>query len=496
MPDYLNEETEQEYGVTEEGFVIKRLDTILEEVHSELTEGFGVDTRLSPSSFLNVLVTSFCGQIANLWETAQDSYYAKYPATATGINLDNAVQYGGIRREGAQKTVYPLHCTGEDGTTIREEAVVATDTSPEIRLYSVDNFSISRDSFNEVSVKISSEKENELYVVSINGNQYSYQSTEGNAQEILEGLKNAITDEEYVTEINSEDETLIIRDSVRSRTNKMELSSNLTTSKVTVIANFATEEYGKITIPDNVVKKIINNISGFDEVTNVLEPVYGRDRETDIELRQSYLAKSAIRSDTMIDSIVGELLNNVDGVETASGYENVEDTTDSRGLPPHSIEIVVEGGDDNEIAQAILRRKAGGIQTYGSKKVEVPGIYGDPIMICFNRPEYIYVWIRVDLYGDDSIIPINYKSLTADALLEKAADLFAGDSFLVDLFKPGIYEKVSGITKINIYTANSTDSSYVPKDEDYSLSNIIATSRQKVLVSESRINTVFYGSEA
>ncbi len=33
-----------DYGVTNQGFVLKRMDTILEEIHSDLTEGFGVDT--------------------------------------------------------------------------------------------------------------------------------------------------------------------------------------------------------------------------------------------------------------------------------------------------------------------------------------------------------------------------------------------------------------------------------------------------------------------
>ena len=62
-----------EYGITDKGFVIKRLDTILEEIHSDLTDGFGTDTRLTGTSFLNTLVTTFAGQIADLWETAQDS---------------------------------------------------------------------------------------------------------------------------------------------------------------------------------------------------------------------------------------------------------------------------------------------------------------------------------------------------------------------------------------------------------------------------------------
>ena len=34
-----------EYGVTDKGFNIKRLDTIMEEIHTDLTEAFGFDTR-------------------------------------------------------------------------------------------------------------------------------------------------------------------------------------------------------------------------------------------------------------------------------------------------------------------------------------------------------------------------------------------------------------------------------------------------------------------
>ena len=169
----------------------------------------------------------------------------------------------------------------------------------------------------------------------------------------------------------------------------------MTTSSVTVIATFLTEEYGKITLPYGIVTKMVNNVTGFTAVTNLLEPTYGRKQESDIELRQSYIAKSALRSNTMIESIVGELLNNIENVESASGYENDTDYVDSRGLPPHSIEIIVEGGDNSEIAQAILRRKAGGIQTYGSIEVGVPGVYGDTIPVRFNRPDYLYTWLKV-----------------------------------------------------------------------------------------------------
>lgn len=474
--------------MTEKGFVLKRMDTILEEIHSDLTEGFGFDTRLQRPSFLDVLVTSFAGQIADLWEMAQDSYYSKYPATATGVNLDHAVQYGGIRRSPNKRTCYPLHCTGEDGVSIREGVLVATNTTPEIRLYSAEEFQITRDNFNEVKVKVAS-AQIAVYTLTINGEQYSYSSTDGVENSILNGLKAAITNDEYFVTIS--EEYLVIKDTIKTRSNTLVLSDNLTTGSVTTIANFFTQEYGRVTLPYGIVTKMVNNIAGFESVTNQLEPTYGRLKETDIELRQSYLAKSALRSNTMIDSIVAELLNNVDNVESASGYENDTNTIDARGLPPHSIEIMVEGGKNNEIAQAILRRKAGGIQTYGSVVVNVPGNYGDRIPIRFNRPEYLYTWIKIVLHGDSGRLPSNYVSLTTQSILEESGNMIAGRNLLTQLLTDGIYKTVAGITYIDIYATYTMDKTYIPKTEEYKQSNIIVTSRQKVLIDETRIEVTF-----
>lgn len=478
-----------DYGITDKGFVLKRLDTILEEIHTDLTDGWKVDTRLAGTSFLNTLITTFGNQIANLWETAQDSYYAKYPATATELNLDHAVQYGGIKRAGDKRTSYILHCTGDDGTYVRENAVVATNTTPEIRLFSAEEFQIARERFNKVSVIVASE-DTGVYTVSINGNQYSYSNPQGGkSSAILAGLAAAIKDEGY--EVKVEDDVLIINDKTKARENVLTLTDNLTTSSVTSLANFLTNDYGKITLPYNIVTRMVNNITGFTAVTNLLEPTYGRKRETDIELRQSYIAKSALRSNTMIESIIAELLNNVEDVESASGYENDMDVTDERGLPPHSIEIIVEGGDNTAIAKAIFRRKAGGIQTHGSVVVNVPGEYGDTIPVRFNRPEYLYAWLKVQLEGDEAKIPVNYSSLTKQSLMEDGAQMTAGTSLLTQLLNEGIYDRVAGLTKIIIYTAYTTDSTVIPGDGDYQRDeNIMATSRQKVLIDENRIEVV------
>ena len=125
-----------------------------------------------------------------------------------------------------------------------------------------------------------------MYTISINGNQYSYSNPPGGkSAAILEGLAAAIKDEEY--EVRMEEDALVIEDKTKTRENVLTLTDNLTTSSVTSLANFLTNDYGKITLPYNIVTRMINNITGFTAVTNLLEPTYGRRRETDIELRQS-----------------------------------------------------------------------------------------------------------------------------------------------------------------------------------------------------------------
>lgn len=476
-----------DYGVTDKGFVLKRMDTILEEIHGELTEGFGFNTRLSEPSILNVLVTTFAGQIADLWETAQDSYYAKYPATATGISLDNAVQYGGIRRKPSKHTSYPLHCTGDDGTYVRENTMVATNTKPEIRLFASEGFRITRGSFNSVSIVVAA-AQRAAYTIVINGEQYSYSSTDNTETNILGGLKEAITNHEYLTTVR--DGALVIEDTVKARRNVLVLSDNLTTKSVTTIANFFTEQYGKVTLPYGIVSKMVNNTPGFESVINALPPVYGCLAETDIELRQSYIAKSALRSNTMIDSIVSELLHNVEDVESASGYENPTDIVDKRGLPPHSVEIIVEGGNESDIAAAILRKKAGGIWTHGKIEVSVPTNYGDSVMIHFNRPEKLYTWLKVVLHGDGDRVPANYAALATGSIIKDGAAMVAGTSLLVQLLHEGIYDAIGGITRIDILSAYSDSYSYVPAADEYQDQNIMVSARQKVEIDEKRIEVV------
>jgi uncharacterized phage protein gp47/JayE len=482
-----------DYGVTDNGFVIKRLDEILEELHTDLSAEFGFNTRQDPQSFINVLITTIGGQLSEVWETLENSYYAKYPSTAEGVNLDNAVQYGGIRRSPNKYSYYTLHCTGDDGTVVRQGATVATNTAPQRKLGAVSEFEITRESFNRASVRVAAPNKGEIYSVSINGVQFSYTSTSDDELSIIKGLQSVVKPEGYTISVNESDVTLVIEDDTVSRSGALVLSDNLTTSSVTVLADFATVDYGRLIFPNGTITVMVTNISGFNSVENLIIPTYGRLQETDVELRHSYIAKSAIRSTRMIDSICSQLINNVSNVDSATGYENDTDDTDSDGRPPHSVEIIVDGGDEKEIAAIILDKKAAGIQTFGDITVNVATEYGDSVPIKFNRPEYVYVWMKVTLDADSSYLPTNYANLTVDSIIADAGELKAGDNMLSQTFNDGIYSAVGGVTYVNIKCATTTDKDYIPGESEYTKVNVSVNSRQKVVVTDTRIEVVYSG---
>ena len=112
------------------------------------------------------------------------------------------------------------------------------------------------------------------------------------------------------------------------------------------------------------------------------------------------------------------------------------------GRPPHSIEVVVDGGDETEIAKQILNKKAGGISTFGSVEKTLPGLYGEEITIRFNRPTYVKVWFRVGVTLSKSTNqPTNYVELIKEQILEKMNALEAGRDVIPQTFRievPGI----------------------------------------------------------
>lgn len=481
-----------EYGLTPKGPNIKRLDTILDDMHTGLSERWGVNTKQNPESLLNHLLTDIADRIAELWEFGEQVYYSQYPSTAEGISLDSAAQYGGSTRETAKKSYYPIHCTGKDGSTHSAGTMIASDTNPAVQLTLSDEKTITRSAFNKASVKIAALGIGETYTVAINGSVFSFAPEEREALSILHGLAECITDKDFTATVDEEKELLNIEAVDETSTNVMVLSENLTTETVTSILTFGTVDTGDILVPQGVITKIVKADAGLLSVVNLCTYIAGRQEETDTEFRQSYADKVFIRSSRMLESIKSAILENVQGVTSVAPYENPSHEVDEQGRPPHCVEIVVDGGDSTEIAKQILDKKAGGINTFGDTTVIIPGAYDEDIPVRFSRPTAVYAWFRLGItLSTTEAIPPNYVDILRKVVLENMDALSAGKDIVPQQYMSQLYKACSGISYIDIKLFVTQDQAEKP--DDYPLRSAVITARQRAYTSEEMIEVEIDG---
>ena len=484
-----------QYGLTLKGPVIKRLDTIMDEFHDDLSAGWNVNTRLNPNSYLNVQMMAIADKIAELWELGEDIYHSKYPWSAEGANLDNAVQYGGISREGPRSTIYPIHTECIDGTIIPGGARIRTATNPAVELSTRNPEMVSRSAFNRAEVRVAALTPNSVYTVALNGNIFSYTNIPGDTEiDIIRGLAKVIDDINFIATPNNAtpNNRLSIISVDSQRRHNMILSANLTTESITGVVHFFTEP-GEIVLPNGTITEIVTSVPGLISVVNLIPHIAGRLRETDVELRQSYADKIFHRSNRMLESIKSAILLNVQGVNAIAAYQNDTNQPDAYGRWPHSIEIVADGGSDIEIALQIRDRKAGGIQSFGDVEVVVPGMEDEPMTERFNRPQYVYVWFRLTLtLNTAEILPPNYAEAITGIILDAMRTVAPGAPIVPQrLIEGRIFGNVPGIAFIDTRTFATEEPSLIPYE--YKIGAVPITPRQRAVTEATRIEVVIGG---
>lgn len=126
-----------DFGLSSLGFNRKRLNTLLEEIETEIKTIFGDDFNVSPETPDGQILGVISESNANLWEIAEEAYNAFNPSAATGFTLSNLVQLNGITRLAATYTTVQLSLTGDPGTIIPISSLISSSTTGEI--FSTDN---------------------------------------------------------------------------------------------------------------------------------------------------------------------------------------------------------------------------------------------------------------------------------------------------------------------------------------------------------------------
>jgi uncharacterized phage protein gp47/JayE len=168
------------------------------------------------------------------------------------------------------------------------------------------------------------------------------------------------------------------------------------------------EQPGPISAAPGTIIQMFNPQYGWTGITNTDNATLGSYVENDGQLRSRQQTSTAQPSKTVLEGIKGAIAA-ITGVTRYQVYENDTNNTDSNGLPAHSITAVVEGGSDQDIAQALYVKKTPGCYTNGTTSVQILDSNGNPIYNALGKPE-IRNFYRPS-YVDIDIV-INLKMLS------------------------------------------------------------------------------------
>lgn len=463
------------YGVTLEGFARPRLPEIKAELENELADALGVAINTRSDSLFGQLIGVFAEREATLWETAEAIYYSMYPHTAEGVSLANAVAFTGVRPINAEKTALIETCYGLNNTVIPAGSRIKSAVDEAIAFSSVKSSKISLQATSYADITLLTVAPNALYTVTIDGTTYSYTANVGDtAASILASLATKMTAINGVANVVN-NHLIFIRNEQRGNY-AISLSTNMQAVEVGTPIEFLCDSYGSINPAIGTVTQIVSQIAGWNRCKNNVAAVVGRNNETDTELRQRYGRSVYRKGAALIEAISAKLYEDVDGVTAAITFENDTDSIDDDGRPPHSIEVVVQGGDDVEIAKTIWRNKAPGIRTFGNTSVEIYDSQGVKKTIKFNRPLAKKVWIKVQLNKDnEEDFPGDTPNQVQRAIYTEGLGYKIGKDVILQRFAGTIYKNTIGIGYVTI-TAVVSDTS--PTAGAYTTNNIPVSPRE------------------
>lgn len=175
----------------------------------------------------------------------------------------------------------------------------------------------------------------------------------------------------------------------------------ITTSAVTSgdnILEFRAAKIGAVQVLQNTLTIPVSIIAGVNSVNNPSLPdVQGVNQETDSQFRIRRQKSVSSPSQGYLQSLYGGL-NNIVNLNTANVYENITNVTDGDGIPAHSIWVVVNGGSDDDVAEAIYNYRNAGCGMKGSIDVNITQVDASIFVVSFDRavPQNLYLQFHLD----------------------------------------------------------------------------------------------------
>jgi uncharacterized phage protein gp47/JayE len=474
-----------DYGVTDNGFVVKPFEVILQEEQEDFRTAFGNDIDLSDTSIEGVYVKNQALKRSQLWEQLGKLYAIGDVDDSFGVYLDRLVNFINVERLKANATQVYECLWAEEGTEIPAGHLLRLASGQTFRI--AGTATVSRSTLLGFVLAVKEAEAGHAYRLQINTTMITYTAVDGDEEEQIQaGIAAAIeTAFPGVFEMLNTDAGL----SLHSRAGLEAFSTassdmNLEFPLLGFYAVYAATKTGPVIVSIGALNEIVSKVNGLNSAVNYAPGITGRAMESDTELRMGLGTRQKQANANEI-AIQNEILK-VSGVEYARVYSN-RDITEIDGRPPKSFEAVVAGGDEQAIAELIFDKGPAGIQAFGNIVKDVVDSEGFHWDIGFSRPVNKYIWVKVDYSrNSEEDLPMDVVSAIQENIItwSQTALNVGVDLIYQKMFRP-VYD-VRGIGFAAIKVAVATDLT-PPSEEDYQSKNVEISEVEIAALDKTRI---------
>lgn len=383
-------------GLTDTGFVPALIPDIRDGIEADLRTTFYRSLPLGDQTLLGHLVGIIAEQTGLLWELGEANYSAIDPDQATGTALDVICALTGTLRQQPTSSVAVETCCGNDGTVVAGGSGVATASTSQ--LFTSEN-----------SAVIS------LLDSWVAATPYAVGDRVTNATQCFQCTiagTSAGSGGPSITAFGTQTDNTVTWAWIGQGTAAVDVT--MTSSNT-----------GPITAVAGDLSAIQSPTFGWNTAVNLLDAVEGLALQSDQSLRLTREAELQGAGGTTADALRAALLK-LSGVISATIFVNITDTTDGNGLPPHSFETLVLGGDAQDIVNTIAANLPMGIATYGGMSGTYTDSEGNVDTIYYSVPADILIFIAAYV----NYVAVNYPS-DGDTEVQTAI-LTWGSTFITD----------------------------------------------------------------
>lgn len=472
------------------GFNARRFTDIRTEMFDSIVNNLAIELNTSSETVLGVLANIVASSITDIEELAQAVSDNFNIDKAEGKFLDDLVALIALRRLGESYSTGVLHFKSTANSSTIPAGSKFSDSQG--NLYST-VIPISVSNLECTECEITPNVDSGTFSVTINGTLHSVTYAGVTAYTaIVDGLRNAIiasAPTDYTVQVDGSTLTVIKND--KSTSFSVIPSSSMNIGSIEVGGNISADEVGAINPEIGAINVISSTVTGLTSVYNYFTMTVGRLVETDEELRSRHSRSTQISGNATAPALYSKLAN-ITGVSQVRIFQNISFKQDNNGLPPKSFECIVEGGNEQDIADAIYNSMPLGVETYGTTTTIVQDYAGNNESVNWSRPTIVYLNVKVtySLYNEESFPDDGVESIKK-AIIDYGDSLPLDHDIIPQRFMGYIYNNVEGIGAMTIEVGTSVNpSATTPDTIPYQTTPISIDARSKPDFDAIRIQVV------